>query len=950
MTDIEKSAPGQDRDSPAAEAPAAKLWAVYVSEAEKYDRSLVESWKSDMEGMLIFAGLFSTTLTAFLIESYKTLIPDSGNGSMFLLAQISQQLAASANGTLFPIPAPPTFSPPTSSLVCNGLWFASLGLSLTCALVATLLEQWARDFLHRADMRSSPVIRARVFSFLYYGLKRFKMHAVVEIVPLLLHASLFFFFAGLVAFLIPVNTFVMALAGAMLTILAIVYSLLTILPLVHLDCPYKTPLSGVFWCLPSTLQARFTHQRPISKPPHTIGESMFFQATQSSAERTERDIKALLWTVKSMTDDTELEPFVEAIPDVLWGPAGRLYIYDTLLCRLMKDPDAQLLPRIHDLITSSNSSLLPLPHMRRRQILCYKALWALATLSSTDESSHPLLPYEVGATDYRNIDSEVLPYAVSANALQRWAGLRASRRLIEETWKHLNLCRADLAANRTPNTAVLRSHLRMMEANYLLDFQVQRDSEWEILPRESLLSIIGQFIEQMRSISLATPLEGLLDYLTRVRLCTSIPYEFTTTQSILAPPKAPLSERLLVLLRTAVNAIAARQRNNLLPNENHHWLDDVFENILSYWNPLDDGSPPALPWSVVQYLNDRKYEMARKAAAYALPPGGWKSIPVTISNGPSGYLLSERHAPESMPEPLTAVWALFYYTRDRPKVPEQWLVQIIDALSRAESPSISPSVLALAKHAFVCMAEQKARASQSPFLVFHNLMAQLKDPLLWAGTSLPDALSLYGDSGNINEGPALWEASIRDSESDSGNINEGPDLWETSIRDSDSDSVVFEGSQLREKMYHRADEARIHILTEFMECCASGPLPFKAVETIQHIGVLSPAAQPAIHPNCQRRFATAVKTLFDAGDLSDRDELLRAIVNLGGFVVDVYSAEQHLDAEPRDTLKHTFATYQERLSPTDDSELLTCVHNIITQFSGNAGRSEDAMHQIMANA
>jgi hypothetical protein len=31
-----------------------KLWAVYVSEAEKYDKSLVESWKSDMEGVLIF--------------------------------------------------------------------------------------------------------------------------------------------------------------------------------------------------------------------------------------------------------------------------------------------------------------------------------------------------------------------------------------------------------------------------------------------------------------------------------------------------------------------------------------------------------------------------------------------------------------------------------------------------------------------------------------------------------------------------------------------------------------------------------------------------------------------------------------------------------------------------------------------------------------------------------
>jgi uncharacterized membrane protein len=45
---------GEESDS---EAAAAKLWAVYVSEAEKYDKALVESWKSDMNGMLIFVGV-----------------------------------------------------------------------------------------------------------------------------------------------------------------------------------------------------------------------------------------------------------------------------------------------------------------------------------------------------------------------------------------------------------------------------------------------------------------------------------------------------------------------------------------------------------------------------------------------------------------------------------------------------------------------------------------------------------------------------------------------------------------------------------------------------------------------------------------------------------------------------------------------------------------------------
>ncbi|KAJ7466338.1 hypothetical protein FB451DRAFT_1260690 [Mycena latifolia] len=49
----------------------APLRSVYISEAEKYDKSLVETWRADMEGMLIFAGLFSASLTAFLIESSR---------------------------------------------------------------------------------------------------------------------------------------------------------------------------------------------------------------------------------------------------------------------------------------------------------------------------------------------------------------------------------------------------------------------------------------------------------------------------------------------------------------------------------------------------------------------------------------------------------------------------------------------------------------------------------------------------------------------------------------------------------------------------------------------------------------------------------------------------------------------------------------------------------------
>ncbi|KAJ7917642.1 hypothetical protein B0H13DRAFT_1710187, partial [Mycena leptocephala] len=217
------------------ESAAAKLWAVYISEAEKYDKALVESWRSDMDGLLIFsrlriqAGLFSASLTAFLIESYKMLTPDQGELTISILMQISYQLSVSKNASSIGPQMQSSFTPSTASLACNTLWFLSLGLSLSCALIATLVEQWARDFIQKTDMRPSPVIRARIFSYLYYGLRRFNMHAVVELIPLLLHISLILFFAGLVAFLHPVNPAITAVAAALLFVIFAVYSYLTVL-------------------------------------------------------------------------------------------------------------------------------------------------------------------------------------------------------------------------------------------------------------------------------------------------------------------------------------------------------------------------------------------------------------------------------------------------------------------------------------------------------------------------------------------------------------------------------------------------------------------------------------------------------------------------------------------------------------------------------------------------
>ncbi|KAJ6453538.1 hypothetical protein C8R45DRAFT_847109 [Mycena sanguinolenta] len=373
------------------------MWAVYISEAEKYDKGLVESWKSDMDGLLIFAALFSAILTAFIIESYKSLNEDPADATVQILGRISQQLAALANGTTFHPTLRAPFTPALASLVCNALWFLSLGFSLACALVATFVQQCARDFLHKTEIRSAPVIRARIFAYLYYGLKRFRMHTVVEMMPILLHTSLFLFFAGLVAFLIPVNIVLAITVTTILAVIISVYSVFTILPLWFLDCPYHTPLSGAFWqvskAMVNTLNFRHSLATADAESPAagsrknpntsdiTMAEAMTRTALKTTADRSLRDQKALVWTLKSLSDDTELEPFVEAIPDLLWGPGGRRPTYEDHILQLMHHPDVHLYTRVVSLLDSCNSGLLPDKDADRRRITCYKALWAIATLA-----------------------------------------------------------------------------------------------------------------------------------------------------------------------------------------------------------------------------------------------------------------------------------------------------------------------------------------------------------------------------------------------------------------------------------------------------------------------------------------------------------------------------------------------------------------------------------------
>ena len=129
----------------------------------------------------------------------------------------------------------------------NALWFLSLVISLTCALLATLLQQWARRYLKVTQTRYSLHKRARIRAFFAEGVEKCLLPWAVEALPTLLHISLFLFFAGLVVFLCNVNLTIFKLVLSWVGLCTALYGCITFMPIFRHDSPYYTPLSLLAW-------------------------------------------------------------------------------------------------------------------------------------------------------------------------------------------------------------------------------------------------------------------------------------------------------------------------------------------------------------------------------------------------------------------------------------------------------------------------------------------------------------------------------------------------------------------------------------------------------------------------------------------------------------------------------------------------------------------------------
>ena len=329
------------------------MWSLHLDEAKSHDEARIYALKDDMDSVLIFvrdysssfsspsscpvfqAGLFSATLTSFLVDSASNLQVDPAQQMVFyqqqnveLLAQISKQISSIALQASIPSTPLPSFdfSPRTSDVRVNVYWFMSLIFSISAALLATLVQHWVQEYMQVFQRYSNPLKSARLRQYLYEGVERWYMPTVARSVPGLVHISLFLFFLGLGELLLATYTLVGITTIIPIAICSLLYILSMFAPIIHPQSPFRNPFSGLIWYLKQKVHPRRYLDRASGGSLKAVSSNLYEGRMQLSMEegdgRGDRDARAIQWLIHNRTEDDEVESFVVAIPGAFtskWG-------------------------------------------------------------------------------------------------------------------------------------------------------------------------------------------------------------------------------------------------------------------------------------------------------------------------------------------------------------------------------------------------------------------------------------------------------------------------------------------------------------------------------------------------------------------------------------------------------------------------------------------------------
>ncbi|KAF8204896.1 hypothetical protein BJ912DRAFT_13529 [Pholiota molesta] len=218
--------------------------------ASKYDADMSASWKAEVENLLIFAGLFSASVTAFTIESYKWLQPNPSSYGDQVVSLIYQQLnPTTGSRNLSTLSG---YMSQGAAVRINIYWFLSLTLGLATVLIGIISAQWLREYQREVSLSSKGRLALRQMR--YEGLLYWQVPRIIAMLPLFLQAGFVLFLIGIAELLWVLNKtvaiVVTAFIGSVLIFLCITIALPTFQYVFTSDpflripqCAYKSPQS-----------------------------------------------------------------------------------------------------------------------------------------------------------------------------------------------------------------------------------------------------------------------------------------------------------------------------------------------------------------------------------------------------------------------------------------------------------------------------------------------------------------------------------------------------------------------------------------------------------------------------------------------------------------------------------------------------------------------------------
>ncbi|KAF8193931.1 hypothetical protein K438DRAFT_2130492 [Mycena galopus ATCC 62051] len=350
----------------------------------------------------------------------------------------------------------------------------------------------------------------------------------------------------------------------------------------------------------------------------------------------------MVWTVKSLVDDVEFEPFIESIPEAPRGPSDHMrHACDDLIQRLLRNPDLNLEARIPNLLYSCENGLLFREAAQHREIICYKVVWAIAALQDPTRrqySNHSTpvdwrglgkriddfndVAFETNDAAFGIHDAERLNYTTSVAAQM-------------ELLQYLTQCDVE---GRLPDLRPVTTYLESLK----------RPGIGQAFPRKvpfpwvDTLKILKDRYRQDQSVVLQNPhhppvtlIAGLVREITDLRTLKSPPYRWVVTRGMMILRGSPHpSSELAAELERVIHEFVYAHLDGFKDAQSVSRTDHIVLTLCTVWRPDQISEPKAIPVAILQYLNNASQDaIVQLLGRYSY--NLWASIPKTLSDGPS---------------------------------------------------------------------------------------------------------------------------------------------------------------------------------------------------------------------------------------------------------------------------------------------------------------------------